>query len=82
MRANLKIQNLEKDENVKVIKRNLSRIMDIEIAYVDPKRHEVSVIYPLPEVLELVKKELNCIGYPVIKIKYYTKNNNFSNSGS
>lgn len=65
MRTQLQIQNLTSEEAIWIIRRSLSRLMDIRIDEFNLENHKISVTYSLPEVLEKIKIELRRIGYPI-----------------
>ncbi len=65
MKAIAQIEKLNSDMCKKIIRRNLSRIMDIRILDIDLEKKTLSFVYESIAAIEKVKRELRCIGYPI-----------------
>ena len=65
MKAIAQIEKLNSDICKKIIRRNLSRIMDIRILDIDLEKKTLSFVYESITAIEKVKRELWRIGYPL-----------------
>ena len=65
MKAIAQIEKLNSDICKKIIRRNLSRIMDIRILDIDLEKKTLSFVYESITAIEKVKRELWRIGYPI-----------------
>ncbi len=65
MKAIAQIEKLNSDICKKIIRRNLSRIMDIRILDIDLEKKTLSFVYESIAAIEKVKRELWRIGYPI-----------------
>ncbi|PIE77959.1 MAG: hypothetical protein CSA15_10295 [Candidatus Delongbacteria bacterium] len=62
---NVKTTDLHDDVHECKICRNLCRIMNVKVDYVDVKNKSLSLIYETPTALALAMDELKRIGHPV-----------------
>ena len=65
MKAIAQIEKLNSDKSKNIIRRNLSRIMDIRILDIDLEKKTLSFVYESIATIEKVKRELLSIGYPI-----------------
>jgi hypothetical protein len=65
MKAMAYLKNLKCEEEKKTILRNLGRILDIRIIYIDLNNGILFFLYANPMAFEKVKQELLRIGYPI-----------------
>lgn len=65
MRTFATLKNFTSSEGKDKIVRNLNRILDIVILDVDIKNSTIIFLHASKRTLERVKKELNCIGFPI-----------------
>lgn len=65
MKAVVNIENLQCEEDKKLILRNLSRILDIRVIDIDIENGILHFLYINPLGLQKVKQELSRIGFPI-----------------
>jgi hypothetical protein len=70
MRVVAELKNLESEAGKHIIVRNLHRILDIRILDIDVQNGRLIFLYARPIALEMVRRELLRLGYPVQSYKF------------
>ena len=65
MKAVANLMNLKSMEGKRTILRNLSRILDIRIIYIDIDKGILLFLYANPIAVQKVRQELLRLGYPI-----------------
>lgn len=65
MRTYATLNNFSAPAGKSTILRNLNRILDIVVLDIDEENSAITFLYTSKSVLEKVKRELKCIGYPI-----------------
>lgn len=69
MRAFATLKNFSSSESKDVVVRNLNRILDIVILDIDIENSTITFLHASKSVLERAKRELNCIGFPIMSLQ-------------
>ena len=66
MKAIATLKNVDSDSCVKLIIRNLSRILDIRIIDIEKENGTILFLFTCQRTFEQVKQELKRIGHPIL----------------
>lgn len=69
MRTLAILKNFTSSEGKSVITRNLNRILDIVILDMDIENSTITFLHASKIALDRVKRELNCIGFPITNLQ-------------
>ncbi|NAS11927.1 hypothetical protein [Poritiphilus flavus] len=74
MKIKATLRNFDSSEYKNIIVRNLNRILDIRILDLNPDKGTITVLYQTEDALRKLKRELQCIGFP-IRMQKISSNN-------
>ncbi len=69
MRTFATLKNLSTLEGKAIIIRNLNRILDLIVLDLDIETSTITFYVTTHKTLERVKRELSCIGFPILNLK-------------
>jgi hypothetical protein len=69
MRTFATLKNFTSSEGKDIILRNLNRILDIVILDMDIENSTITFLHLDAVALDNAKRELNCIGFPIISLQ-------------